>query len=208
MNKHIIVAYIILILVCISSSKHGSTLKLTDDTAVYLNRIVVDTKEPNLVAKKFELKNLGRVFMDKDIFEMEFGNHPKTSKLLNEEMRTKVDQMRQDSVIKAADFQVGKRREVKSYDIQFTDPLWNETWFLNPDQMPDDPENSINGGMDVMGAWVEGMTGYGVRVAHIDDGIDYNHPDLRFNYDSSISTNIHESTDDPFELQVTWMLHN
>ena len=50
-----------------------------------------------------------------------------------------------------------------------------------------------------MGAWIEGMTGYGIRVAHIDDGIDYNHPDLRYNYDSSISTNIYDPANDAFE---------
>ncbi len=37
--------------------------------------------------------------------------------------------------------------------------------------------------MNIQGAWQRGATGYGVTVVHIDDGMDYRHRDLRFNFD-------------------------
>ena len=172
---------------------------LKEDADVYLNRIVVETKRPDLVAQKYNLKIIAKIPIDNDIHEMEFVNRPKVSKFLDADLQTQVNLMRQDASIKVADIQVGKRREVKSYGIEFSDPLWNETWFLNPRKSINDPNGAQNGAMNVMGAWIEGMTGYGIRVAHIDTGIDYNHPDLRYNYDSSISTNIYDPERDAFE---------
>lgn len=45
------------------------------------------------------------------------------------------------------------------------DPLWPKQWHLANDQMRD---NSIN----VTGVWDQGVTGKGVRVAIVDDGLD------------------------------------
>ena len=36
--------------------------------------------------------------------------------------------------------------------------------------------------MNIYSAWMMGVTGKGVKVAHIDDGIDYTHRDLKYNY--------------------------
>jgi subtilisin family serine protease len=36
--------------------------------------------------------------------------------------------------------------------------------------------------MNIQGAWQRGITGYGVNVVHIDDGIDSRHRDLRYNF--------------------------
>ena len=77
--------------------------------------------------------------------------------------------------------------------------MWNETWHLNPEKTSTDPRGAKNGAMDVMSAWHQGFTGDGIWVAHIDDGIDYNHPDLRYNYDPSISTDVSDGDGDPFE---------
>ena len=36
--------------------------------------------------------------------------------------------------------------------------------------------------MSIHSAWETGATGRGVKVVHIDDGIDYRHTDLRYNF--------------------------
>ena len=36
--------------------------------------------------------------------------------------------------------------------------------------------------MNIYSAWMMGVTGRGVKVVHIDDGIDYTHRDLKYNY--------------------------
>lgn len=47
--------------------------------------------------------------------------------------------------------------------------------------------------MNVIPAWKEGVTGKGVVVTILDDGLESDHPDLEHNYVSIAQTNRHES---------------
>ncbi|MBD1909112.1 MULTISPECIES: S8 family serine peptidase [unclassified Leptolyngbya] len=59
------------------------------------------------------------------------------------------------------------------------DPLFNQQWYLHNDgQSGGIPGIDLN----ILPVWAD-YTGAGVRVAVIDDGVDYNHPDLIANYD-------------------------
>jgi len=40
----------------------------------------------------------------------------------------------------------------------------------------------------VEAAWAQGITGKNVTTAIMDDGVDYMHPDLKFNYVSYLTT--------------------
>ena len=52
------------------------------------------------------------------------------------------------------------------------------------------PADNHSTTMNIYSAWQMGVTGRGVKVVHIDDGIDYRHRDLRYNfYKKSKSTN-------------------
>ena len=191
--------YFVMTLSVLSLIANAKIIRTDEDEFVFMNRIAIGTKTPEVVAQRYNLQILGRIIPDLDIYEMESINYPKISRKPNVDLKHQVDLMNQDVEITDAKLQIGRMREKKSYDIQFSDPLWNESWHLNPKIFKNDPEGAKNGEMGIMDAWVEGMTGKGVRVAHTDDGIDYNHPDLRYNYDSSISTNIYDNTNDPFE---------
>ena len=52
---------------------------------------------------------------------------------------------------------------------------WDEAWHLHP------ADNRLTT-MNIYSAWTAGVTGKGVKVVHIDDGIDHTHRDLRYNY--------------------------
>ena len=41
------------------------------------------------------------------------------------------------------------------------------------------------------------VSGHGVKVVVLDDGLDYEHPDLADNYDASISYDFNSNDDDP-----------
>lgn len=82
-----------------------------------------------------------------------------------------------------------KRQNSGSFN-SVTDPMFNSQWHLN---------RGARGGydMNVKPAWSRGITGKGVVVTILDDGIQTNHPDLKENYDPLASTDINGNDADP-----------
>jgi len=73
-------------------------------------------------------------------------------------------------------------------DMYMNDPEWGNTWYLNRGDKLD---------MNVQGAWEMGITGKGVVVSILDDGIEKDHPDLVNNYDQEASYDINDNDYDP-----------
>ena len=70
------------------------------------------------------------------------------------------------------------------------DPLYRKQWFING--------GAYDGtDMNVIPAWQKGITGKGVVVTILDDGIQRDHPDLKQNYDPKASTDINGGDSDP-----------
>ena len=61
---------------------------------------------------------------------------------------------------------------------QISDPLYSCQWHLN---------SAEGGDANVEAAWAQGVTGEGVNVAVVDDGMYYTHEDLRDNVDTSLN---------------------
>lgn len=76
--------------------------------------------------------------------------------------------------------------------VEGIDPYWNEMWYINrhmsDPKMPD---------MNVTGAWAQGYSGRGVSVTFLDDGLEWNHPDIFQNYDPKASADLNDNDDDP-----------
>jgi len=76
---------------------------------------------------------------------------------------------------------------------QGRDPLWNAEWYIkNTGQNDGTPGLDLN----VTHVWSRGITGRGVTIAILDDGVDYLHPDIAANYDPESSWDF--SGNDPY----------
>jgi len=51
--------------------------------------------------------------------------------------------------------------------------------------------------MNVEGAWAKNVTGRGIVVTILDDGLEKDHPDLLINYDAKASTDVNGLDEDP-----------
>lgn len=79
------------------------------------------------------------------------------------------------------------------------DPLYDSQWHLHGAAVPAGGAPAVN--IDVESVW-DDYTGAGVAVAVYDDGVDYNHPDLRPNYDFARQVTINGVVEDP--LPANW----
>uniref|UniRef100_A0A0K0F694 Proprotein convertase subtilisin/kexin type 4 (inferred by orthology to a human protein) n=1 Tax=Strongyloides venezuelensis TaxID=75913 RepID=A0A0K0F694_STRVS len=72
------------------------------------------------------------------------------------------------------------------------DPLWNDMWYLHrSDNKPEFKDHNVKE------AWALGYTGNGVVVTILDDGVEYEHPDIKPNYDPKASYDVNDRDPDP-----------
>jgi subtilisin family serine protease len=72
------------------------------------------------------------------------------------------------------------------------DPMWKDMWYLNRNE-----DNPALPDMNVMSAWAQGYTGRGVSVTFLDDGLEWDHPDIQQNYNPKASYDMNEHDSDP-----------
>lgn len=118
-----------------------------------------------------------------------------------EEPRTKGPPSRKRKEKKKRKRHVGDRR-----DESFNDELWAQEWYLKRDEEDSEPTAAEARGagrlrrkldLNVLPVYEMGITGRGVRVAVLDDGLEYTHEDLRANYDPEISYDVTDRDNDP-----------
>ncbi|KAK3877496.1 hypothetical protein Pcinc_017822, partial [Petrolisthes cinctipes] len=99
--------------------------------------------------------------------------------------------------VRWAEQQVVKRRVKRDifpkvpfypFSHHLNDPKWPQMWYLNRGGSLD---------MNVEAAWAEGVTGKGVVVTILDDGLEKDHPDLIKNYDPNASYDVNSHDPDP-----------
>ncbi|KAM3940694.1 neuroendocrine convertase 1 [Leptodactylus fuscus] len=77
----------------------------------------------------------------------------------------------------------------------FNDPLWNHQWYLQDTRVnPQLPKLDLH----VIPVWRKGITGKGVVITVLDDGLEWNHTDIYANYDPEASYDFNDNDKDPF----------
>nr|XP_056704983.1 neuroendocrine convertase 1 [Euleptes europaea] len=82
-----------------------------------------------------------------------------------------------------------------SAENRFNDPMWNKQWYLQDTRMsPSLPKLDLH----VIPVWQKGLTGKGVVITVLDDGLEWNHTDIYNNYDPEASYDFNDNDHDPF----------
>nr|XP_039262508.1 proprotein convertase subtilisin/kexin type 7-like [Styela clava] len=116
------------------------------------------------------------------LFESDTNNHDHLLKLFDNHKHIEWHS-------KEVDLKRTKRSHINVPNLlHFNDPLYNEQWHL---------QNLIGYDCNVTGVWARNITGKGIVVAVVDDGVEWRHPDLKDNYCKEGSFDLNSNDDDP-----------
>ncbi|XP_050314687.1 furin-like protease 1 isoform X2 [Anthonomus grandis grandis] len=137
----------------------------------------------NEVARDHGFINHGLIFENHYFF-----THNGISKRsVNPNMEKRV-KLAADTRVQWASQQKAKRRVKRDLQLEDSDPWWENMWYLNRGSGLD---------MNVIPAWMDGITGKGAVVTILDDGLEKDHPDLVKNYDPMASYDVNNHDSDP-----------
>uniref|UniRef100_A0A8C7ZYE0 Neuroendocrine convertase 1 n=1 Tax=Oryzias sinensis TaxID=183150 RepID=A0A8C7ZYE0_9TELE len=113
-------------------------------------------------------------------------------------------QLSEDDRVLWAEQQYEKRRNKRAVirecrdctvDKLFDDPMWNQQWYLQDTRTSSSlPKLDLH----VIPVWQKGITGKGVVITVLDDGLEWNHTDIYSNYDAAASYDFNDNDPDPF----------
>jgi len=88
-----------------------------------------------------------------------------------------------------------QRRSAASDDLIPNDPSFSQQWYIRNDGQTTGPAGFDS---NIEPVWKRGITGKGVVLSVLDDGMDHTHPELVDNYDPEASTDLNGHKRDPF----------
>ncbi|XP_026641160.1 proprotein convertase subtilisin/kexin type 4 isoform X4 [Microtus ochrogaster] len=147
-------------------------------------RVTKGYQEAERLARKFGFVNLGQIFPDDQYFHLRHRGvaqqslNPHWGHRLRLKKEPKVQWFEQQTL----------RRRVKRSLVVPTDPWFSKQWYMNNEIQPD---------LNILKVWNQGLTGRGVVVSILDDGIEKDHPDLWANYDPLASYDFNDYDPDP-----------
>ncbi|XP_069043637.1 neuroendocrine convertase 1 [Lepisosteus oculatus] len=128
-------------------------------------------------------------------------SHPKRSRRSADHISKRLSE---DERVSWAEQQYGKQRRKRvalgacadcSVEKLFDDPMWNQQWYLQDTRTsPSLPKLDLH----VIPVWKKGITGKGVVITVLDDGLEWNHTDIYPNYDPEASYDFNDNDPDPF----------
>ncbi|XP_015096675.1 proprotein convertase subtilisin/kexin type 4 isoform X2 [Vicugna pacos] len=147
-------------------------------------RVSQGYQEVERLARKFGFVNLGQIFPDGQYFHLRHRGvvqqslTPHWGHCLRLKKDPKVQWFQQQTL----------RRRVKRSLVVPTDPWFSKQWYMNNKVQPD---------LNILQVWSQGLSGQGIVVSVLDDGIEKDHPDLWANYDPLASYDFNDYDPDP-----------
>ena len=156
-------------------------------------RIVGGDSQANRVAQEVGMVNKGQIGSLKDFYIFEI----QKSRFLSRSYHN-------DDVLKGHEHvlwfeeqtflpRVKRHFQAQDDEMNVLDPYWRHQWYMSCDHSCAEGDFHLN----VEAAWRDGVTGKGVVVTVVDDGIEWDHPDLTRNYDQHASYDVKDGDSDP-----------
>ncbi|XP_064647611.1 neuroendocrine convertase 1-like isoform X2 [Lineus longissimus] len=180
-----------------------------DDESHYVNEWAVEVQggmaQADRVARELGYTNEGKIGALDDHYSFKRDDHSHRSK---REAVHHTRALTSHPQVRWAEQQFTKKRVKRDFlevterdeDIEkakqlFNDPYWHKQWYL-VDTRTDKQQPKKD--LHVLPVWNKGITGQGVVVTILDDGLEHNHTDLAQNYDPFASTDLNGKDNDPF----------
>ncbi|XP_027808561.1 proprotein convertase subtilisin/kexin type 4 isoform X1 [Marmota flaviventris] len=147
-------------------------------------RVTQGYQEVERLARKFGFVNLGQIFPDGQYFHLRHRGVAQQSLTPHWGHRLR---LKKDPKVQWFEQQTLRRRFKRSF-AEPSDPWFSKQWYMNTQVQPD---------LNILQVWSRGLTGQGVVVSILDDGIEKDHPDLWANYDPLASYDFNDYDPDP-----------
>ncbi|XP_006513421.1 proprotein convertase subtilisin/kexin type 4 isoform X1 [Mus musculus] len=147
-------------------------------------RVTKGYQEAERLARKFGFVNLGQIFPDDQYFHLRHRGVAQQSLTPHWGHRLR---LKKDPKVRWFEQQTLRRRVKRSLVVP-TDPWFSKQWYMNKEIQQD---------LNILKAWNQGLTGRGVVISILDDGIEKDHPDLWANYDPLASYDFNDYDPDP-----------
>jgi len=169
----------------------------------YLNQYAVDVhpgQDPDVVAKEAGCENTAHILEDSYLFTCH--HISKRSVVPHKELHSVLSSHKSVAFVEQQRILSRPKREPQFFRLNTPAPPqlhFEDPFHLNDDRWPQMWYMNRGGGMDmnVQGAWAQGITGKGISVTILDDGIERTNPDLAANYDPLASYDINANDNDP-----------
>ena len=166
----------------IASTRSSNTRIQTDQWAIKIS----PTIDPDLIARDMGAINLGQIANLKDTYLFTIPHSSSLTQNTNKRIK------KNRSIIWFQ--QQVKRWRFPRRKPYFEDPLFPEQWHLsNIGQHGGTQEEDVN----IIPAWDKGLSGEGVIIGIVDDGLQHEHPDLILNYIANLSYDFNDHDFDP-----------
>ncbi|XP_028352474.1 proprotein convertase subtilisin/kexin type 4 [Physeter macrocephalus] len=147
-------------------------------------RVSQGYQEIERLARKFGFVNLGPIFPDGQYFHLRHRGVVQQSLTPHWGHRLR---LKKDPKVQWFQQQTMQRRVKRSLVVP-TDPWFSKQWYMNKEVQPD---------LNILQVWSQGLSGQGIVVSVLDDGIEKDHPDLWANYDPLASYDFNDYDPDP-----------